>query len=81
MTEKEEYTTIQLEPKDEAQRLAILVLMQEGALRERERTNEILKTHGQTTKSAGGFLGVCTCGEAIDDYREHLLALINGENK
>lgn len=43
MSKKEEYTTIQLEPKDEAQRVAILVLMQEGALREREHNITILQ--------------------------------------
>lgn len=46
-----------------------------------EHVIKVLKPHRMTTKSVGGFLGVCTCGEAIDDYQEHLLALIKGEQK
>lgn len=44
-----------------------------------DRIVERLKPHRPTGKSVGGFLGVCSCGEAIDDYQEHLIALIKGE--
>jgi hypothetical protein len=46
-----------------------------------ERIIKLLDEHKQTTKSVGGFLGVCSCGKSIDDYSEHLIALIKGENK
>jgi hypothetical protein len=46
-----------------------------------ERTIKLLGEHKQIAKSVSGFLGVCSCGEAIDDYSEHLIALIKGENK
>lgn len=39
-----------------------------------------LEQHKQTTKSVSGFLGVCSCGEAIDDYNEHLKEHIKGED-
>jgi hypothetical protein len=42
---------------------------------------KVLEPHRPTGKSVGGFLGVCSCGEAIDNYQEHLLALIKGEQK
>lgn len=51
-----------------------------GQQREKERIIKLLEAHGQTTKSVAGFLGVCCCGQAIDDYQEHLIALIKGEN-
>jgi hypothetical protein len=44
-----------------------------------ERIIKLLDEHKQTTKSVSGFLGVCSCGESIDDYLEHLIALIKGE--
>ena len=71
MTEKEEYTTIDIEPKDEDQRLAILILMNEGALRERERVIEILKE--ELKESLDPIEG--TKG----GWREHLIARIKGE--
>ena len=42
MSSDEKYTTIDIEPKDEAQRLALLVVMNEGAIRERERVVELI---------------------------------------
>ncbi len=71
MTEKEEYTTIDIEPKDEDQRLAMLILMNEGALRERERVIEILKE--ELKESLDPIEG--TKG----GWREHLIARIKGE--
>ncbi len=71
MTEKEEYTTIDIEPKDEDQKLAILILMNEGALRERERVIEILKE--ELKESLDPIEG--TKG----GWREHLIARIKGE--
>lgn len=46
---------------------------------ERERIIKLLEQHKQTTKSVSGFLGVCYCGEAVDDYSEHLQEVIKGE--
>lgn len=46
-----------------------------------QRIIKLLEPHRMTPKSVGGFLGVCTCGSAMDDYQEHLLELIKGENK
>lgn len=37
---------------------------------------KLLEEHQITGKTAGGFLGGCTCGEFIDDYRVHLIDLI-----
>ena len=54
--------------------------IEKGQRMERERIIKLLEAHGQTTKSVAGFLGVCCCGQAIDDYQEHLIALIKGEN-
>jgi len=71
MTEKEEYTTIDIEPKDEDQKLAILILMNEGALRERERIVAILKE--ELKESLDPIEG--TKG----GWREHLIARIKGE--
>jgi hypothetical protein len=71
MSDKEEYTTIDIEPKDEAQKLALLVIMNEGALRERERVIEILKE--ELKESLDPIEG--TKG----GWREHLIALIKGE--
>jgi hypothetical protein len=71
VTEKEEYTTIDIEPKDEDQKLAILILMNEGALRERERVIEILKE--ELKESLDPIEG--TKG----GWREHLIARIKGE--
>ena len=71
MTEKEEYTTIDIEPKDEDQKLAILILMNEGALRERELVIEILKE--ELKESLDPIEG--TKG----GWREHLIARIKGE--
>ncbi len=71
MTEKEEYTTIDIEPKDEDQKLAMLILMNEGALRERERVIEILKE--ELKESLDPIEG--TKG----GWREHLIARIKGE--
>lgn len=51
----------------------------EGKKAERARIIKLLEEHCQTTKSVAGFLGVCSCGQAIDDYQEHLIALIKGE--
>jgi len=31
-----------------------------------------VQEHEPTDKTAGGFLNICTCGEPVDDYREHL---------
>ena len=42
---------------------------------------KLLEPHRITGKSVGGFLGVCSCGESIDDYQLHLIALIKGETK
>jgi hypothetical protein len=55
------------------------MLRQEGRELEQERIIKLLEPHRITGKSVGGFLGVCFCGEAMDDYQEHLLALIKGE--
>lgn len=41
--EKPKYTTIELEPKDDMQRLALTVVMQEGALRYREELAKKIK--------------------------------------
>jgi hypothetical protein len=71
MSDKEEYTTIDIEPKDEAQKLALLVIMNEGALRERERVIEILKE--ELKESLDPIEG--TKG----GWREHLIARIKGE--
>jgi hypothetical protein len=71
VTEKEEYTTIDIEPKDEDQKLAILILMNEGALRERELVIEILKE--ELKESLDPIEG--TKG----GWREHLIARIKGE--
>jgi hypothetical protein len=71
MSDKEEYTTIDIEPKDEDQKLAILILMNEGALRERERVIEILKE--ELKESLDPIEG--TKG----GWREHLIARIKGE--
>jgi hypothetical protein len=71
MTEKEEYTTIDIEPKDEDQKLAMLILMNEGALRERERIVAILKE--ELKESLDPIEG--TKG----GWREHLIARIKGE--
>jgi hypothetical protein len=71
VTEKEEYTTIDIEPKDEDQKLAMLILMNEGALRERERVIEILKE--ELKESLDPIEG--TKG----GWREHLIARIKGE--
>ena len=54
-------------------------LLKYGRSQERERIIKLLEPHRLIGKSAGGFLGVCSCGEAIDDYQEHLLALTKGE--
>jgi hypothetical protein len=54
-------------------------LLDWGVRAERERIIKLLEPHRITDKSVGGFLGVCFCGEAMDDYQEHLLALIKGE--
>jgi hypothetical protein len=43
-----------------------------------ERIIKLLEPHRMTLESVSGFLGVCTCGEAMDDYQEHLLNLIKG---
>ena len=48
--------------------------------RERE-IIKLLEEHQMNGKTAGGFLGGCTCGEFIDDYREHLIEQIKGEQK
>jgi hypothetical protein len=71
MSDKEEYTTIDIEPKDEDQKLAMLILMNEGALRERERVIEILKEElkGSLDPIEGTKGG----------WREHLIARIKGE--
>jgi len=71
VTEKEEYTTIDIEPKDEDQKLAMLILMNEGALRERERIVAILKE--ELKESLDPIEG--TKG----GWREHLIARIKGE--
>ena len=42
--QEQEYTTIDIEPKNESQRLLLAVMMNEGALRERERIIELLET-------------------------------------
>ena len=66
-----EYTTIEIEPKDESQRLLLAVMMNEGALRERERTIAILKE--ELKDSLAPIEG--TKG----GWRDHLIALIKGE--
>jgi hypothetical protein len=71
MSDKEEYTTIDIEPKDEDQKLAMLILMNEGALRERERIVAILKE--ELKESLDPIEG--TKG----GWREHLIARIKGE--
>lgn len=53
----------------------------QGADRERERIIKLLEKHQMNGKTSSGFLGGCDCGDFIDDYREHLIALIKGENK
>jgi hypothetical protein len=53
----------------------------QGTHNERLRIVELLEEHKQTTKTVSGFLGVCSCGEGIDDYNEHLQELIKGEQK
>jgi hypothetical protein len=52
-----------------------------GRHREREAIVKLIKPHRITGKSVGGFLGVCSCGEAMDDYQEHLLELIEREQR
>jgi len=46
---------------------------------EQLRIIKLLEPHRITGKSVGGFLGVCSCGESIDDYQLHLIELIKGE--
>ena len=46
-----------------------------------ERIIKLLEEHQMNGETAGGFLGGCTCGEFIDDYSEHLMELIKGEQK
>jgi chorismate synthase len=46
---------------------------------ERERIIKLVEEHQMSGETAGGFLGGCTCGEFIDDYRLHLIKLIKGE--
>lgn len=69
--QEQEYTTIDIEPKNESQRLLLAVMMNEGALRERERTIAILKE--ELKDSLAPIEG--TKG----GWREHLIARINGE--
>lgn len=52
-----------------------------GMKMEQDRIIKLLEKHKQTTKTVSGFLGVCSCGEGIDDYNEHLQELIKGEQK
>jgi hypothetical protein len=52
-----------------------------GLAWEQERIIKLLEPHRITGKSVGGFLGVCCCGESIDDYQLHLIELIKGETK
>jgi hypothetical protein len=54
---------------------------QYGAFQERSRIINLLEKHKQTIKTVSGFLSVCSCGQAIDDYNEHLQELIKGEQK
>jgi hypothetical protein len=53
MSEKEKYTTIDIEPKNEAQRLLLSVMMSEGALRENERIVALLKRDLKKQRKAG----------------------------
>jgi hypothetical protein len=46
---------------------------------ERKRIIEILDEHCTTTISGGGGIECWSCGS--QDYDEHLIALIKGENK
>jgi hypothetical protein len=48
---------------------------------ERERIIKLLEAHQSTGESVSGFLMMCACGAAVDDFREHLAELIKGENK
>jgi hypothetical protein len=57
----------------------LLLAWKRGVISEREQTIKLLNGHKQTTKSVSGFLGVCSCGEPVDDYSEHLITLIRGE--
>jgi hypothetical protein len=53
-----------------------------GGIRvERARVVELIELHSLTGESVSGFLAMCSCGEAVDSYQEHLIALIKGENK
>jgi hypothetical protein len=45
-----------------------------------DRILELLEEHQMNGKTTSGFLGGCTCGEFVDDYRGHLIELISGEN-
>ena len=49
--------------------------------KERERIIKLLEEHQLTSETSSGFLSVCSCGEAIDDFREHLAELIKEENE
>lgn len=66
MSSDEKYTTINLEPKDEAQRMAILVVMNEGALRERERVAELVKNKICFDNLEGRGCDHQACYELID---------------
>lgn len=44
----------------------------------RRKTPSFVAGHVPTGESTGGFLAICECGEAIDDYEEHI-AHIKGE--
>jgi hypothetical protein len=54
-------------------------LMRFAINKERERILAILDKHCVTTTSGGGGIECWSCGN--QDYDEHLIALIKGENK
>lgn len=36
----------------------------------------VLREHGDSRQSAGGFLLVCRCGDAVDDHADHQAAAV-----
>ena len=47
-----------------------------GVIDEREHAAKIIKEHTLTDKSVAGFLKVCSCGEVVDFYQNHLAEVI-----
>ena len=53
----------------------------EGVADEQDRIIKLIEEHQLTGHTYSGFLVECSCGTAVDDFREHLALLIKGENK